>query len=56
MQNMSFTTRPYYFWSYVYDIGTRTPLVQEITTRISDKVNDYILASSKRSERERMVM
>jgi len=51
-----FTTRPDTIFGVTFmTLAPEHPLVQEITTsEYVDKVNDYILASSKRSERERM--
>ncbi|MFV7234072.1 leucine--tRNA ligase [Flavobacterium sp. ZB4R12] len=51
-----FTTRPDTIFGVTFmTLAPEHPLVQEITTpEYLDKVNDYILASSKRSERERM--
>jgi leucyl-tRNA synthetase len=51
-----FTTRPDTIFGVAFmTLAPEHPLVQEITTpEYFDKVNDYILASSKRSERERM--
>ena len=51
-----FTTRPDTIFGVTFmTLAPEHPLVQEITTPdYLDKVNDYILASSKRSERERM--
>jgi leucyl-tRNA synthetase len=51
-----FTTRPDTIFGVTFmTLAPEHPLVQEITTKeYSDQVNDYILASSKRSERERM--
>lgn len=51
-----FTTRPDTIFGVTFmTLAPEHPLVQEITTpEYLDKINDYILASSKRSERERM--
>ncbi|WP_369752673.1 leucine--tRNA ligase [Flavobacterium sp. WC2409] len=51
-----FTTRPDTIFGVTFmTLAPEHPLVQEITTpEYLNKVNDYILASSKRSERERM--
>jgi leucyl-tRNA synthetase len=51
-----FTTRPDTIFGVTFmTLAPEHPLVQEITTaECLDKVNAYILASSKRSERERM--
>lgn len=51
-----FTTRPDTIFGVTFmTLAPEHPLVQEITTpEYKDKINDYILASSKRSERERM--
>ena len=51
-----FTTRPDTIFGVTFmTLAPEHPLVQEITTLdYLDKVNDYIFASSKRSERERM--
>ncbi|EIA09276.1 leucine--tRNA ligase [Flavobacterium frigoris] len=51
-----FTTRPDTIFGVTFmTLAPEHPLVQEITTpEYQDKINDYILASSKRSERERM--
>tara|TARA_R110000868_G_scaffold1877_2_gene14881 strand:+ start:97 stop:3120 length:3024 start_codon:yes stop_codon:yes gene_type:complete len=51
-----FTTRPDTIFGVTFmTLAPEHPLVQEITTpEYLEKVNDYILASSKRSERERM--
>ena len=51
-----FTTRPDTIFGVTFmTLAPEHPLVQEITTsEYLDKVNDYIFASSKRSERERM--
>jgi len=51
-----FTTRPDTIFGVTFmTLAPEHPLVQEITTpEYLDKVNNYILASSKRSERERM--
>lgn len=51
-----FTTRPDTIFGVTFmTLAPEHPLVQEITTSDNlDKVNDYIFASSKRSERERM--
>ncbi|MGO4820286.1 MULTISPECIES: leucine--tRNA ligase [unclassified Flavobacterium] len=51
-----FTTRPDTIFGVTFmTLAPEHPLVQEITTpEYADKVNEYILASSKRSERERM--
>lgn len=51
-----FTTRPDTIFGVSFmTLAPEHPLVQEITTKeYLDQVNDYILASSKRSERERM--
>ncbi|TRX30117.1 leucine--tRNA ligase [Flavobacterium franklandianum] len=51
-----FTTRPDTIFGVTFmTLAPEHPLVQEITTAENlDKVNDYIFASSKRSERERM--
>ena len=51
-----FTTRPDTIVGVTFmTLAPEHPLVQEITTpEYADKVNEYILASSKRSERERM--
>ena len=51
-----FTTRPDTLFGVTFmTLAPEHPLVQEITTSDNlEKVNDYIFASSKRSERERM--
>ncbi len=51
-----FTTRPDTIFGVTFmTLAPEHPLVQEITTpEYLDKVNNYIIASSKRSERERM--
>ena len=51
-----FTTRPDTIFGVTFmTLAPEHPLVQEITTSDNlEKVNDYIFASSKRSERERM--
>ena len=51
-----FTTRPDTIFGVTFmTLAPEHPLVQEITTADNlEKVNDYIFASSKRSERERM--
>ncbi|MBE0391781.1 DUF559 domain-containing protein [Flavobacterium sp. PL002] len=51
-----FTTRPDTIFGVTFmTLAPEHPLVQEITTpEYAEKVNEYILASSKRSERERM--
>jgi leucyl-tRNA synthetase len=51
-----FTTRPDTIFGVTFmTLAPEHPLVQEITTpEYLDTVNEYILASSKRSERERM--
>ncbi len=51
-----FTTRPDTIFGVTFmTLAPEHPLVQEITTSENiDKVNEYIFASSKRSERERM--
>jgi leucyl-tRNA synthetase len=51
-----FTTRPDTIFGVTFmTLAPEHPLVQEITTsEYLEKVNDYIFASSKRSERERM--
>jgi leucyl-tRNA synthetase len=51
-----FTTRPDTIFGVTFmTLAPEHPLVQEITTlEHLDKVNEYIFASSKRSERERM--
>jgi leucyl-tRNA synthetase len=51
-----FTTRPDTIFGVTFmTLAPEHPVVQEITTpEYLDKINDYILASSKRSERERM--
>jgi leucyl-tRNA synthetase len=51
-----FTTRPDTIFGVTFmTLAPEHPLVQEITTSDNlEKVNDYILASAKRSERERM--
>jgi leucyl-tRNA synthetase len=51
-----FTTRPDTIYGVTFmTLAPEHPLVQEITTsEYADKVNEYIVASSKRSERERM--
>ncbi|PWA06525.1 leucine--tRNA ligase [Flavobacterium psychrotolerans] len=51
-----FTTRPDTIFGVTFmTLAPEHPLVQEITTSENlDRVNDYIFASSKRSERERM--
>lgn len=51
-----FTTRPDTIFGVTFmTLAPEHPLVQEITTpEYEEKVNEYILASSKRSERERM--
>ncbi|WP_369766062.1 leucine--tRNA ligase [Flavobacterium sp. WC2429] len=51
-----FTTRPDTIFGVTFmTLAPEHPLVQEITTtQYADKVNEYIVASSKRSERERM--
>ncbi|WP_367755639.1 leucine--tRNA ligase [Flavobacterium sp. WC2430] len=51
-----FTTRPDTIFGVTFmTLAPEHPLVQEITTpEYLNKVNEYILASSKRSERERM--
>jgi len=51
-----FTTRPDTIFGVTFmTLAPEHPLVQKITTtEYLDKVNDYIVASSKRSERERM--
>ena len=51
-----FTTRPDTIFGVTFmTLAPEHPLVQEITTsEYLDKVNDYVFASSKRSERERM--
>ncbi|NRT13197.1 leucine--tRNA ligase [Flavobacterium sp. 14A] len=51
-----FTTRPDTIFGVTFmTLAPEHPLVQEITTpEYVEKVNEYILASSKRSERERM--
>jgi leucyl-tRNA synthetase len=51
-----FTTRPDTIFGVTFmTLAPEHPMVQEITTsEYLDKVNDYILTSSKRSERERM--
>jgi leucyl-tRNA synthetase len=51
-----FTTRPDTIFGVTFmTLAPEHPLVQEITTsEYLEKVNDYVLASSKRSERERM--
>ncbi|MEZ7515545.1 leucine--tRNA ligase [Flavobacterium frigidarium] len=56
-ENISvFTTRPDTIFGVTFmTLAPEHPLVQEITTpEYEEKVNEYILASSKRSERERM--
>ncbi|MDG2433378.1 leucine--tRNA ligase [Flavobacterium sp.] len=51
-----FTTRPDTIFGLTFmTLAPEHPLVQEITTpEYLDKINEYIVASSKRSERERM--
>ena len=51
-----FTTRPDTIFGVTFmTLAPEHPLVQEITTSDNlEKVNDYVFASSKRSERERM--
>ena len=51
-----FTTRPDTIFGVTFmTLAPEHPLVQEITTpEYLDKINEYIVASSKRSERERM--
>ena len=51
-----FTTRPDTIFGVTFmTLAPEHPLVQEITTSDNlEKINDYVFASSKRSERERM--
>jgi leucyl-tRNA synthetase len=45
---MCFTTRPDTIFELLYDIGTRTPLVKEITTGIFRESNEYIASKTFR--------